>query len=76
MRSWHKLVLLTMLVFVPVPTLTASGLAVPLPSVVYRVAVGLAARTQEAVGKLPGFEPAVDESKDAVRAGVIRRSAA
>ena len=33
-RSWQKLALLAALVFVPVPALTASGLAVPLPSVV------------------------------------------
>jgi hypothetical protein len=74
--SWRKLVLLGALVFLPVPALTASGLAVPIPSIVYQVAAGLAARTQEIVVRLPGFDAVVGDERGESHEGVIRRTAA
>ena len=74
--GWQKLVLLGALVFLPVPVLTASGLAVPIPSLVYQVASGLATRTQAIVVQLPGFEAVVADEGTKAREGLIRRSAA
>lgn len=73
---WPKLLALGALVFLPVPTLTASGLAVPIPSLVYQVAAGLASRTQEVVVGLPGFDAVVGDAQEESHAGVITRSAA
>jgi hypothetical protein len=74
--GWQKLLALGALVFLPVPALTATGLAVPIPSLVYRVAAGLAAQSQEIVGGLPGFHAVVADSPRQSRKGVIRLSAA
>ena len=74
--GWQKLLALGALVFLPVPALTATGLAVPIPSLVYRVAAGLAAQSQEIVGGLPGFHAVVANSPRRTRKGVIRLSAA
>jgi len=52
MDGWQKLLALGALVFLPVPALTATGRAVPIPSLVYQVAGGLAAQSQEIVGVL------------------------
>lgn len=74
--GWQKLLLLGALVFLPVPVLTASGLAVPIPSLVYQVASGLATQTQAIVVQLPGFDAVVADEGGAAREGVIRLSAA
>ncbi len=74
--GWRKLLALAGLVFLPVPTLTASGLAVPIPSLVYRVAAGLAANTQQIVVDLPGLPAAEIDSREEASVGVIRLSAA
>ena len=74
--GWQKLLLLGALVFLPVPALTASGLAVPIPSLVYQVAAGLATRTQAIVVQLPGFDAVVSDEGGVSHEGVIRRSAA
>lgn len=75
-EGWQKLVLLGALVFLPVPVLTAIGLAVPIPSLVYQVASGLATRTQAIVVQLPGFQAIVADEGGESHEGVIRRSAA
>jgi hypothetical protein len=62
-------------VCLPVPTLAASGLAVPLPAIVYRVAVALAERTQEVAVRVPGFGAVVAETTDSPRLGTIEPSA-
>lgn len=72
--GWQRLLLTTLIVCLPVPMLAASGLAVPLPSVVYRVAVGLAERTQAVAVGVPGFEAVVAETTETPRRGVIRLS--
>lgn len=74
--GWQKLLLLGALVFLPVPVLTASGLAVPIPSLVYQVASGLATQTQAIVVQLPGFDAVVADNGGELHQGVIRRSAA
>jgi hypothetical protein len=73
--GWQRLFLTTLIVCLPVPMLAASGLAVPLPSVVYRVAVGLAERTQAVAVGVPGFEAVVAETTETPRHGMIRLSA-
>ena len=73
--GWQRLFLTTLIVCLPVPMLAASGLAVPLPSVVYRVAVGLAERTQAVAVSVPGFEAVVAETTETPRHGLIRLSA-
>ena len=73
--GWQRLFLTTLIVCLPVPMLAASGLAVPLPSVVYRVAVGVAERTQAVAVGVPGFEAVVAETTETARHGVIRLSA-
>jgi hypothetical protein len=67
---------LGLIVCLPVPALAGSGLAIPLPSVVYRVAVAFAERSHEIAVRIPGLGAIVDESSDAVRAGTIRLSQA
>jgi hypothetical protein len=74
--GWQKLLLLGALVFLPVPALTASGLAVPIPSLVYQIAAGLATHTQAIVVQLPGFDAVVADDSGESHQGVIRRSAA
>lgn len=73
--GWQRLFLTTLIVCLPVPMLAASGLAVPLPSVVYRVAVGVAERTQAVAVGVPGFEAIVAETTETPRHGMIRLSA-
>jgi hypothetical protein len=73
--GWQRLFVTTLIVCLPVPMLAASGLAVPLPSVVYRVAVGLAERTQAVAVAVPGFEAVVAETTETPRHGLIRLSA-
>ena len=75
MDGWQKLLALGALVFLPVPALTATGLAVPIPSLVYQVAGGLAAQSQEIVGGLPGFHAVVADAPRRSRKGAIRLSA-
>jgi len=62
------------MVAIPVPMFAASGLAVPLPAVVYRVAVGLAEQTHAVAVRVPGFEAVVAETKQIAREGTIRLS--
>jgi hypothetical protein len=57
---WQKL-LLGLAVCLPIPVLALSGMAVPLPAVVYRAAAAFVERTEELAGVL-----ARDESKQAV----------
>jgi hypothetical protein len=75
MTAWKRLALMGVMVCLPIPMLAASGLAVPLPSVVYRVAVGVAERTQAVAVRVPGFEAVVAETKQVARRGTIRFSA-
>jgi hypothetical protein len=75
MTGWKRLALMGLMVCLPIPMLAASGLAVPLPSVVYRVAVGVAERTQAVAVHVPGFEAIVAETKQVARRGEIRFSA-
>jgi hypothetical protein len=75
MTGWKRLALMGLMVCLPIPMLAASGLAVPLPSVVYRVAVGVAERTQAVAVHVPGFEAVVAETKQVARHGKIRFSA-
>jgi hypothetical protein len=75
LRGWQRLLLTSLIVCLPVPMLAASGLAVPLPPVVYRVAVGLAERTQAVAVRLPGFEAVVAETTEPPRRGTIKLSA-
>jgi hypothetical protein len=72
MTAWKRLALMGLMVCLPIPLLAASGLAVPLPSVVYRVAVGVAERTQAVAVRVPGFEAVVAETKQVARHGKIR----
>jgi hypothetical protein len=67
---------LGLIVCLPVPVLAGSGLAIPLPSVVYRVAVAFAERSHEIAVRIPGLGAFVDESSEGLRAGTIRLSAA
>src|SRR5688500_12327640 len=73
--GWQRLLLTSLIVCLPVPMLAASGLAVPLPPIVYRVAVGLAERTQAVAVGVPGFEAVVAETTETPRHGLIRLSA-
>jgi hypothetical protein len=75
MTGWKRLALMGLMVCLPIPMLAASGLAVPLPAVVYRVAVGVAERTQAVAVRVPGFEAVVAETKQVARRGTIRFSA-
>jgi hypothetical protein len=75
MAGRKRLALMGLMVCLPIPLLAASGLAVPLPSVVYRVAVGVAERTQAVAVRVPGFEAVVTETKQVARRGTIRFSA-
>jgi hypothetical protein len=75
MAGWKRLVLMGLMVAVPVPLFAASGLAVPLPSVVYRVAVGIAESTHEVAVRVPGLGTVEAESTHVARAGTITFSA-
>jgi hypothetical protein len=72
MSGWKRLALIGVMVCLPIPMLAASGLAVPLPPVVYRLAVGVAERTQAVAVRVPGFEAIVAETKRVPRRGTIR----
>jgi hypothetical protein len=76
MSGWKRLALMGLMVCLPIPMLAATGLAVPLPAAVYRVAVGVAERTQAVAVRMPGFEAVVAESTHVARRGTIRLSAA
>lgn len=75
MAGWKRLVLMGLMVAVPVPLFAASGLAVPLPSVVYRVAAGIAESTHEVAVRVPGLGTVEAESTHVARAGTITFSA-
>jgi hypothetical protein len=72
LRGWQRLLLTSLIVCLPVPMLAASGLAVPLPSIVYRVAVGVAERTQEVAVGVPGFDAVVAEATETPPRGTIK----
>jgi hypothetical protein len=74
LRGWQRLLLTSLIVCLPVPILAASGLAVPLPAIVYRVAVGVAERTQEVAVAVPGFDAVVAETTETPRPGKIKLS--
>jgi hypothetical protein len=77
LRGWRRLFLTSLIVCLPVPMLAASGLAVPLPTIVYRVAVGVAERTQEVAVGVPGFDAVVAEATESlagVRSSSLPRS--
>jgi hypothetical protein len=76
MAGWKRLALMGLMVCLPIPMLASTGLAVPLPASVYRVAVGFAERTQAVTVRLPGFEAVVGETTHVARRGTIRLSAA
>jgi hypothetical protein len=75
MAGWKRLVLMGLMVAVPVPLFAASGLAVPLPPVVYRVAVGIAESTHAVAVRVPGLGTVEAESTHVARAGAITFSA-
>lgn len=62
------------MVALPIPLLAASGLAVPLPSIVYRVAIGVADRTQAVAVGVPGLDAFVAGTTELPRRGTIRLS--
>jgi hypothetical protein len=74
LRGWQRLLITSLIVCLPVPMLAASGLAVPLPAIVYRVAVGVAERTQEVAVGVPGFDAVVAEATETPRPGKIKLS--
>lgn len=74
MAGWKRFALMGLMVALPVPMFAASGLAVPLPSVVYRAAIGVAERTQAVAVAVPGFEAVVAETTQVARRGAIRLS--
>jgi hypothetical protein len=63
------------MVAVPVPVFAASGLAVPLPSFVYRVAVGIAESTQAIAVQVPGLRAMAPDTARAASRGTIRFAA-
>jgi hypothetical protein len=75
MAGWKRFLLMFLMVAVPVPLFAASGLAVPLPAVVYRAAAGLAEQTQAVAVRLPGVGDIVSERSRTARTGTIRLSA-
>jgi hypothetical protein len=75
MAGWKRFALMFLMVAVPVPVFAASGLAVPLPAVVYRAAVGLAEQTQAVAVRVPGIGAVVAETTRVTRRGTIRFSA-
>ena len=75
MAGWKRLALMGVLVALPIPTFAASGLAVPLPGVVYRAAAGIAERTQAVAVQVPGLGAVVSETTEVARRGTIRLSA-
>ena len=64
-----------LMVAVPVPVFAASGLAMPLPSIVYRVAVGVAASTQSIAVQVPGLRAVAADTARAAPRGSIRLAA-
>jgi hypothetical protein len=76
MAGWKRFALMFLMVAVPVPVFAASGLAVPLPAVVYRAAVGLAQQTQAVAVRVPVVGSVVAETTRVARKGTIRFSAA
>src|SRR3712207_6224779 len=66
---------LALLVCLPVPALAGTGLAPPLPNVVYRVAVALAEQTHVVVVQLPGLG-AIEETTAAPLGGTIKHTPA
>src|SRR5688572_27395400 len=53
--GWQKL-LLGLALCLPIPALSISGLTLPLPTAVYRVAVAIVESTQELAGVLTGTD--------------------
>jgi hypothetical protein len=72
LSGWKRLALMGVMVSLPIPVFAASGLAVPLPSVVYRAAAGIAEQTQAVSVRLPGLGAVVSETKQVARRGTIR----
>jgi hypothetical protein len=63
---------LAVLICLPVPVLAGTGLAIPLPSVVYRVAVALAERTHAVVMDIARVGTTAGEARPALLRGTIR----
>ena len=66
---------LAAIVCLPVPVLAGSGLAIPLPPVVYRVAVAVADGAHVVAVRLPGVGAIVEDASGAPRAGKIKLAA-
>ena len=66
---------LAAIVCLPVPVLAGSGLAIPLPPVVYRVAVAVADGAHVVAVRLPGVGAVVEDATEAPRAGKIKLAA-
>ncbi|MGH3071598.1 MAG: hypothetical protein ACRDNB_04910, partial [Gaiellaceae bacterium] len=70
-------VALAVLICLPLPTLAASGLTIPLPSVIYRIAVGLAEHTRAVVViDIPGLGAVTADAPEVPRRGAIKLNAA
>src|SRR5918992_134284 len=74
LSGWRRVALMGVMVALPIPLFAASGLAVPLPSIVYRVAVGVAERTQAVAVGVPGIDAVVAGTTELPRRGTIRLS--
>jgi hypothetical protein len=72
LAGWKRLALMGAMVCLPVPVFAASGLAVPLPTIVYRAAAGLAEGAQAVTVRVPGLEAVVSETTQVARRGSIR----
>ena len=72
LAGWKRLALMGAMVCLPVPMLAASGLAVPLPAIVYRAAAGVAEQTQAVTVRVPGLGAFVSETTQVARRGAIR----
>ena len=70
--SLSQKLVLALLVCFPVPALTGTGLALPLPSGVYQVVVGLAEGTHAVAVRLGGFDAVINAPDD--RGGDAQKS--
>jgi hypothetical protein len=71
LSGWQKIAV-GLCVALPVPVFAGTGLALPLPSVVYRLAVAAAARTEAVAVQLSGFKVVTAQDAATARLGTIR----
>jgi hypothetical protein len=70
LSAWQRLAV-GICVALPVPVFAGTGLALPLPSVVYRLAVAAAERTEAVAVHLSGFKVVTAQEATAARVGTI-----